>query len=104
MRRMQNISQDGIDRLKGLGMKADDDQIATLYDQCAGDFMDICNREDVPERATGIIEQMVMFRWSQLNSEGLASQSFSGASETFLGDYPIRLKRAMYRYRRLVCL
>lgn len=98
------ITQDSIDRIRQLGVKAEDEQIDALYGQCEADFMDICNREDVPGRAAGIVEQMVLFRWSQMNSEGLAAQSFSGASETFLTDYPERLKRAMYRYRRLICL
>lgn len=89
------------ERMEILLPKADEDVLESLAQQCADEFMAICNRDDVPERAEGIIEQMVAFRYSQINAEGLASQSFSGMSEAYMSDYPERLKRAMYRYRRL---
>lgn len=95
------ITSDSIDRLKLLITNANEDILPPLYDQCEADFLSICNREDVPQGASFIIEQMVAFRYSQLNAEGLSNQSFSGMSESFLNDYPERLKRAMYRYRRL---
>ena len=91
------------DRLAKLMTNADEGMIEVLYDQCEDDFKSICARDDVPERAQTLVEQMVMFRYSQLNSEGLASQSFSGQSEAFLTDYPERMKRAMHAYRRLIC-
>ena len=72
-----------------------------LIQQCADEFMAICNREDVPDRAEHIIEQMVVFRHNQMTAEGLSSQSFSGMSEVYMSDYPERMKRAMYQFRRL---
>lgn len=96
------ISDRSVERLAKLMANADNGTIEALYDQCEDDFKSICNREDVPERAQTLVEQMVMFRYSQQNSEGLASQSFSGQSEAFLTDYPERMKRAMHAYRRLV--
>lgn len=89
-------------RLKLLHPNAEEDVLTALYEQCAEDFLAICNREDVPEGASSIVEQMVAYRYTQLDAEGLASQSYSGMSESYLADYPERLKRAMYRFRRLV--
>lgn len=90
-----------LERMEILLPKASEDIISSLAQQCADEFMAICNRDDVPDAASHIIEQMVAFRYSQINAEGLASQSFSGMSEAYLSDYPERMKRAMYRYRRL---
>lgn len=88
-------------RLKALYPNAQEDMLEQLYGQCADEFMAICNREDVPERAETVLEQMVAFRYSQLNAEGLSGESYSGMSESYMSDYPERLKRAMYRFRRM---
>lgn len=95
------MSDATMERLEILMPKADSDVLEMLFEQCADEFMAICNREDVPEAANHIIEQMIAFRYSQINAEGLASQSFSGMSEAYMSDYPERLKRAMYRFRRI---
>lgn len=95
------MSEKTLERLETLLPKADESTIESLAQQCADEFMAICNRDDVPERAEHIIEQMVAFRYSQINAEGLASQSFSGMNEAYMTDYPERLKRAMYNFRRL---
>lgn len=95
------ISDASFDRIKLLISNAKEELLEPLWDQCEADFLSICNREDVPEGASFVVEQMVAYRYSQLNAEGLSAQSFSGMSESFLSDYPERLKRAMYRYRRL---
>lgn len=95
------MSDATMERLEILMPKADSDVLEMLFKQCADEFMAICNREDVPEAANHIIEQMIAFRYSQINAEGLASQSFSGMSEAYMSDYPERLKRAMYRFRRI---
>ena len=89
------------ERLETMLPNAQEEILDALIMQCADEFMAICNRDDVPARADHIIEQMVAFRYSQLSAEGLASQSFSGMSEAYMSDYPERMKRAMYQFRRL---
>ena len=95
------ISDTALERLMELLPNAKEAVVQHLYTQCADEFAAICNRDDIPARAEAVVEQMVAFRYGQLNAEGLSSQSFSGMSEAFLSDYPERLKRAMYRFRRL---
>ena len=98
---LYEMSDAALERMETLMPKADEEVIRSLAQQCADEFMAICNRDDVPAAAEHIIEQMVAFRYSQINAEGLASQSFSGMSEAYLTDYPERIKRSMYRFRRL---
>ena len=95
------LSDNAVERLETLYPKASEDVINSLAQQCADEFMAICNRDDVPNRAETIIEQMIAYRLSQINAEGLASQSFSGMNEAYLTDYPERLKRSMYNFRRI---
>lgn len=95
------ISTEALNRLLELAPDADETKLEALYGQCADEFMAICNRDDVPARAETVLEQMVAFRYSQLNAEGLSGASYSGMSESYMSDYPERLKRAMYRFRRM---
>ena len=98
---MNAIPETSINRLGALLPNAKPETIKALFEQCADEFCAICNQESVPPAAYTTIEQMVSFRYSQLNADGLSSQSFSGMSESYMGDYPERLKRAMYRFRRI---
>lgn len=95
------IPADSLERLQRLISNAEEETIEALYAQCAFDFLADCNLTELPEAAAPVIEQMVQYRYSQLNAEGLAGQSYSGMSESYLTDYPERLKRAMQRFRRI---
>lgn len=89
------------DRLTTLIPNADEEKLECLIDEAQEDFKTICNRDDVPDNASAIISQMVAFRYNHLGAEGLASQSFSGMSESLMSDYPDNLKRAMYGWRKV---
>lgn len=84
------------------GGKEEQGLLEALIEQAEAQFRDYCHREDVPEGAESVIVRMAQHLHSQAGSAGLASQSYSGAGETFLTDYPSDLKRALNRYRRLV--
>ena len=80
---------------------AGDGVLEALVAAAEADFMAECSRDDVPEAASGVIWRMAAHRFGQLDAAGLQSQSYSGASESFLADYPDDLKRAMHRFRKL---
>lgn len=75
--------------------------LAALIEAVEADFKAECCRDDVPEAAAGLIWRMAAHRFGQLDAAGLQAQSYSGASESFLADYPDDLKRAMHRFRKL---
>lgn len=47
-----------------------------------------CNREDIDAELESVIRKIVIIKLNRLNSDGLASQSYSGVSETFIDGYP----------------
>lgn len=96
-----SISQEALDRLMSMIPNAQEETLENLYVQCADEFKAICNRSVIPSRAETILEQMTVYRYNQLSAEGLASASYSSMSESYMSDYPERLKRAMYQFRRL---
>ena len=90
--------------LQALMPNADADVLNELIHLAEADFKAECRRNDVPEGAESVIVRMVMHKWGQLDGAGLGSQSYSGASESFLTDWPEDLKRAMHRFRRAVLM
>ena len=76
--------------------------LEALIEQAEQEFCAICARDDVPEEAQSVIVRMVQHLYSQVGSAGLSGESFSGASESYMSDYADNLKRAMYRFRKLV--
>lgn len=81
---------------------ASEAMLEALTAQAEQDFCAICARDDIPDEAQSVIVHMVQHLYSQVGAEGLASESFSGASESYLTDYADSVKRAMYRFRKLV--
>jgi hypothetical protein len=86
--------------LETLMPNADAATLEALIELAEADFKAECQRDDVPEGAESVIVRMVQHRYGQLDGAGLASQSYSGASETFRADWPDDLKRAMWRWRK----
>ena len=65
------------------------------------DFMNYCNREDVPQKAHNLLLNMLLIRYNKLGVEGLASQSFSGISEGYLDGFSDDMKKQLNNYRKL---
>ena len=93
-----------VDMIRALTPNSDDVSAITLQalvDVAEDDFKAECCRDDVPAAATSIIARMAAHRYGQMGAAGLQTESWSGASETYLTDYPEDLKRSMHRYRKV---
>ena len=84
-----------------LGKAADTDTLNILLEDAISDFLTLTGREDVPVAANGLIEDMAIYKYNQLESKGLSSQSYSGISESYSTDYDNTLKSSINRYRKL---
>ena len=49
----------------------------------------------------GVIEDMVVSKFNHRGTEGLASQSYSGISETYQTNYDDKTKTSLNRWRKL---
>ena len=67
-------------------------------------FKELCNVDVIPDEASSLIAEMAVIRYNRLGSEGLASQGYSGASESFINGLPDDLLRRLGKYRRLKTL
>lgn len=77
-----------------------DAQINLAYKMAACEVEEYCNRE-LDSSLEYIALQIAKIKLNRLNTEGLASQSFSGVSENYIDGYPAEIQAALNRKRRV---
>lgn len=77
-----------------------DEQIMLAYRIAVAEIEDYCQRP-VDENLEFTAVKMAVFKLGRIGSEGLASQSFSGVSESYMTDYPADIKSVLNRKRRV---
>lgn len=88
-----------------LGEAADnfsDAQIALAYKVALAEVEGYCNRVVGADAVLKfIVEQIAVIKLNRTNTEGLASQSFSGVSESYLDGYPAEILAVLNRKRKI---
>ena len=77
-----------------------DAQISLAYKLALAEVKGYCNRE-VDTTLELIAEQIAVIKLNRLNTEGLASQSYSGVNESYIDGYPAEIQAALNRKRKL---
>lgn len=72
-----------------------DNILNILIELCTTEAAQIANMSYEPSMDTAII-QMVLFRYNKLGTEGMAAETYNGASFSYENDYP----EAVYRLLR----
>lgn len=80
-----------------------DDLIALYYKQSLAEVEDYCKRE-ADAVLQGIADRIAVIKLNRLNSEGLASQSYSGVSESYINGYPADIQATLDRKRKIKIL
>ena len=94
-----------LETLKLLLNTSNETLLAAIIDIVEAEFMDYCNRDDIPTAANGVLINMARIQYARLDSQGLASQSISGVSEGYEGAfYPTNVLEQMNKYRKLKSL
>lgn len=95
------------------------DEIKVLLGDAAGNFTDeqiglclkmalaeveaYCNRE-LDYELEIVVERIAIIKLNRLNTEGLASQSYSGVSESYQDGYPADIMAVLNRKRKVKAL
>jgi len=75
------------------------DVLYTLIDQCKNEICSYLNTVyDV--KYDYVCIDMVVCRYNRLGSEGMASQNYSGSSETYLTEYPDYVMRQLNSFKK----
>lgn len=74
--------------------------IALCYKMALAEVEDYCKRE-ADEVLVFTAERIAVIKLNRSNTEGLASQSFSGVSEAYIDGYPDDIKATLNRKRKI---
>lgn len=77
-----------------------DDMIALCYRQSLAEVEDYCNRE-ADATLEMLADRIAVIKLNRLNSEGLASQGYSGVSESYINGYPADIQALLDRKRKI---
>ena len=74
--------------------------ISLCYKQSLAEVEAYCRR-DIDSTLEYAAQQITVIKLNRMGSEGLASQGYSGVSESYINDYPADIKAILNRKRRL---
>lgn len=77
-----------------------DAQISLVLKMALLEVEEYCNR-DADAAMELIAEKIAIIKLNRINTEGLASQSFSGVSESYIDGYPTDIVAALNRKRKI---
>ncbi len=80
-----------------------DQQINLAYKMSLSEVEEYTKRK-ADEALTLIAERIAVIKLNRLNTEGLASQGFSGISESYLDGYPADIMEVLNRKRKIKVL
>ena len=86
-----------------LGAAADnytDAQISLCYKLALAEVEEYCKRE-ADTILELIAQKIAIIKLNRLNTEGLATQSFSGVSESYIDGYPAEIVAVLNRKRKI---
>lgn len=81
-----------------------DGQLAAVIDAAEAEAREFCNLDDDAELSDGLksaVVQMAVIKYNRLGTEGLASESYAGASYSYTDGYPESILRTLRRNRRM---
>lgn len=93
-----------LDKLKlmlGITDNAKDTLLNLILDIVIQEFLDYTNRDDIPDGANAVALQMAVIQYNRIGSQGLASQGYSGVSESYIDGYPQNIRKQLNRYRKM---
>lgn len=80
-----------------------DELIALYYKQSLAEVEEYCRRT-ADAVLEGVADRIAVIKLNRLNSEGLASQAYSGVSESYINGYPADIQAILDRKRKIKML
>lgn len=80
-----------------------DSQISLYYRLAAAEVEEYCHRE-LDDVLKLMAEQIAVIKLNRINTEGLASQGYSGVSESYIDGYPAEIQAVLNRKRKIKTL
>ena len=87
-------------RLGDVASNFTDKQIELALKDSMIEIKGYCKRE-LDEELENIASRVAVIKLNRMNTEGLASQSYSGANESYIDGYPSDIKAVLDRKRKI---
>lgn len=81
-----------------------DEQITLYYKMSVIDIKTYTNREHLDDDLEMIAKRITVLKLNRLNTEGLASSSYSGISHSYIDGYPDDIKAILNSKRKIKVL
>ena len=91
-----------IKTLLGLTDDTQDSLINALIQNAINEVLNYCHINAFPEELETAVEQMVVYAYNRLETEGSLSTTYSNFSITYAQDYPEAILRQLRPYRRVI--
>lgn len=93
-----------LNKVQVLLPQAKTEVIEVLVDMNIEQALVYCNLTELPNKLSSTIVKMVLESYNKLGAEGLASQGFSGVSESFVEGYSADIISSLNRFKKIICL
>lgn len=90
-----------LEQIKLLTNKTDDKLIKLLIDRTKVE-LSTCLRKDYSADFDNVLADIVVIKLNRVGTEGLASQGYSGISESYLNEYPDYIMKQLNAFRKKV--
>lgn len=78
-----------------------DEYLNLLLEEAEAEALAYTRRETLPSALQSLVPRMALVMVNRTGSEGVASQGFSGVSESYTDGYPAEIQAVLRRYRRI---
>lgn len=81
-----------------------DELIGLMAKHSIAEVQAYCNRDTLDIELEIVAQRIALIKLNRIHTEGLASQSMSGVSETYVDGYPEDIKAILNRKRKIKVL
>ena len=81
-----------------------DEQIGLCAKHAIAEIQAYCNRDSLDVELEIVAQKIALIKLNRMNTEGLASQSMSGVSETYVDGWPADVLAILNRKRKIKVL
>ena len=78
-----------------------DSLLGLIAKQTIAEVLAYTNREALDYELENVVVRLAVIRVNKLNADGLAAQSYSGVSESYINGYPDDIRAILNRKRKI---
>ena len=92
-----------IKTLLGINDASKDEQLMLLIEKCINEAKNYTHNDSIVGYKN-VIEDMVIYSFNRLGTEGLNSETYSGVKFDYASDYPESILRQLRSHRKVVTI